>query len=238
MEARKKLRSPLKRVERQLALTSVVGTITALETESPKRQVTKIFLDNEPWSTTRTRIIKDLGLAEGQSHQPSLLRERVLEAEKQLGMEFALRLVSYRSRSEYEVLAMLARKKFATETGQWVVNKLNDAGYLNDRAFMRAWINDRMELKGYGRQRIRSELISKGIDVNKINDELDDLYPPVREGKTAHSLIQARLARYAGLDEPVVRRRLTQFLLRRGFSISTAQTVMRELLPSSTVECN
>lgn len=231
MKAQKKPKSPQKLAESQLVLASATSTITALELEPPKRQATRVYFDNVPWCLAPTAVIKNLDLRVDQDYQPNILRDRMMEVEKQLGMEVALRLLGYRSRSRQEVIDRLVRKKFSREASEWIVNKLCDAGYLNESAFIRAWIRERMELKGYGRQRIRSELISKGVEVNTINDELDTLYPTEREGKTAHDIIQSRLERYAGLEEKVTRRRLTQFLLRRGFSVSTAQKVIRELLP-------
>jgi regulatory protein len=238
MTAKKKPSSQPKRDERQLALSALGKTITLLELTGPKRSATIIYLDNVSWRTISTRIIQDLGIREGQSYQPGSLRGHIFDAEKRYGMELALRLFSYRPRSRQEVVNKLLMKHISPEAIDWITRKLEDSGYLNDRAFLKAWINDRMELRGYGRHRIRNELIIKGIEVEKINEELDRLYPLDGEGHAARKLIQSRLSRYAGLDDLTARRRLTQFLLRRGFSATTAQSVIRELMPAMQTSPN
>lgn len=227
MRAQRKLSSQPKPSERQLALAGA-SVITALEPVNSRRDAFCIYFDTVPWSTVSGRVVKDLALSEGQRYPANLLRERILEAEQRLGMELALRLFSYRSRSRQEIEDKLSRKKLSRDAIEWVIRKLQASDYLNDDAFVRTWINDRFELKGYGRRRIRNELLSKGIGVSEINEALDALYPQSAERDVALKLIEPRLPRYAGLEESVMRRRLTQFLLRRGFSASTTQAVLRE----------
>lgn len=145
-------------------------------------------------------------------------------------MEMAWRMFGYRPRSREEVRDRLLRKRFTENTADWVIEKLEGSGHLNDRIFVRLWIRDRVEIKKFGRHRIRGELLSKGIDGETINVELDSIYPPNKEVRTASDLAGMRLQRYIGLDERVIRRRLCQYLLRRGYSAGTAQTVVRELM--------
>lgn len=161
---------------------------------------------------------------------PAVPKVMGLEEQRRSGMELALRLLSYRARSTNEIRERLGRKKIAEEAVSWVIEKLEDSDYLNDREFTRMWIRDRMEVRGYGRQRIRNELLARGIQVDQINDELENTYPVSSELERAKELAVSRLSRYADLDQVVARRRLTQFLLRRGFSASTAQSLLRELM--------
>jgi len=229
MTARKPSNQP-KHDEKQLDLTATGGTITALTPLAPKGAGVHVCFDGVPWRIIPRQVIRELNLRVDQTHLPEFLGERVAEVERRQAMEMAWRMFSYRPRSREEVRDRLLRKRFSEQVADWVIEKLEGSGHLDDRVFVRTWIRDRMELKRYGRHRIRGELFSKGIDAETINVELDSIYPADKEARTASELVEARLQSYLGLDETVVRRRLCQFLLRRGYSAATAQTVIRELM--------
>ncbi|MDP1809106.1 MAG: regulatory protein RecX [Actinomycetota bacterium] len=205
-------------------------TITELEALSYNRQATIIYLDQLPWRTTATRVVKALELAVGQRCQSGALGRQVLDKEKQFAMEMSLQLLSYRIRSRREIDEKLEKRKISAEAAEATLAKLEQAGYINDNAFAKTWINERIEIHGHGRQRIKSELLSKGINAEVIERELDRVYSAEKEKCVALELAEKRLARYAGLDEAVVRRRLMQVLMRRGFSAQTAQKVLKDLL--------
>lgn len=229
MTARKPSSQP-KHDEEQLDLAASGSTITALTPLPPKGGGVHVFLDGVPWRIIPRHVAQELNLRVDKTHIQESLSERVAEVERRQAMEMAWRMFSYRPRSRQEVHDRLMRKRFSEQTAAWVIEKLEASGHLDDRVFVRMWIKDRMELKGYGRHRIRAELLSKGLDTETVNVELDSIYPADMEVRTASELLEARLQRYAGLDETVARRRLRQFLLRRGYSAATAHSVIRELM--------
>ncbi len=229
MTARKPSNQP-KHDEEQLDLTATGSMITTLTPLAPKGEGVHVYFDGVPWRIIPRHVVLELNLRVDQAHHPESLSERVDEVERRQAMEMAWRMFSYRPRSREEVRDRLLRKRFSEQAAEWAIEKLESSGHLNDRSFVRMWIRDRMELKRYGRHRIRGELLSKGIGAETINVELDSIYPADKEARTASELVEARLQRYLGLDKTVVRRRLGQFLLRRGYSAATAQTVIRELM--------
>jgi len=214
----------------QLIIPSTTQTITELEILSPNRQATLIYLDQLPWRMTATKVVKTLELTVGKRYQSGALSRQVLDKEKQLAMELSLQLLSYRIRSRREIGEKLEKRKISTEAIGAALAKLEQAGYINDNAFAKAWIDERIEIHGYGRRRIKSELLTKGIDDETIESELDRLYTAEKEIRAARELAGKRLARYVELDKVVAARRLTQVLMRRGFSAKTARTVLKDLL--------
>jgi regulatory protein len=228
-----KPRKQQKPSEKQLSLSSSTLGITALEPVSRNQRQVAIYLAELPWGTTAKEIIRELKLAVGQKHQPGQLGRRIEEAEQRLAMGLALRLLSYRGRSRREVVEKLSWRGVSAESVDRVVRKLEQAGYLNDEAFVKAWVRERTQVRGFGRYRIKNELLAKGIDPVEINTELGEAYTEDQEKAVALALAQARLSRYAGLDPMVARRRLAQVLLRRGFNSVMAQNIVAELLPST-----
>lgn len=214
----------------QLDITAATHIITELEFLSYKRQAILIYLDQLPWRATAAGVVKALNLAIGQRCQSAVLSRQLLEKETQLAMELSLQLLSYRIRSRREIFKKLEVRKISAEAIETTLGKLEQAGYIDDNAFTKTWINDRIEIHGFGRQRIKSELLSKGISAPIIQDELDRVYPVENETGAALELAEKRLIRYAGLDETVVRRRLTQALMRKGFSAQVVQQVLKDIL--------
>ncbi|MDI6891583.1 MAG: regulatory protein RecX [Actinomycetota bacterium] len=144
---------------------------------------------------------------------------------------YALRLLSHRARSVQEMRERLARKGHPEKVVDKVLSSLKKSNYLDDISFTKIWVENRVSLRGYGQRRIRAELISKGIEKDLVERELDESYPEEKEKEVALTLAKKRLPSYRGLAITAARRRLIQFLLRRGFSSETAQEVCRELLP-------
>lgn len=189
--------------------------------------MTIVYLDQLPWRTTATRVVKALKLQAGDSCQSSILGRRILDEEKRLAMELALQLLSYRGRSRREVADKLEKRRLSAEAVESTLAKLEQAGYLNDHLFAKTWVDERIKIHGYGRQRIKNELIAKGIDTTVINSELERVYSDETERQAAMRIAGQRVSRYAGLETGVVRRRLIQTLMRRGFSAQIAQEAAR-----------
>ena len=102
-----------------------------------------------------------------------------------------------------------------------------DSGWIGDATFARLWIEDRLEHHPLSRRAVEDELRGRKVSREAIVAALAEHYPPEKEREVAASLVEARLARLAGLDEATRRRRATDFLLRRGFSSSIAVDSVR-----------
>ncbi len=214
----------------QLSIASEYKIITDLETTAFNSRVTKIYMDQLPWRTTSTRIVKEFKLGVGQGHQHNQLSKLILEKEKGLAMSSALVLIGYRVRSRQEIAEKLKCLGISLEIIETSLNNLEKAGYLDDKAFVKIWIKERAEVSSFGRHRIKNELLSKGIDSETIDRELSSLYAENEEEETALSVAKKMIPRYKSLDGKVVNRRLSQALMRRGFGPDIARKVLREIL--------
>ena len=214
----------------QLSIASEYKIITDLEMTAFNNRVTKIYMDQLPWRTTSTQIVKEFNLVIGQGHQHKHLSKLILEKEKGLAMSSALQLIGYRIRSRQEIAEKLKLRGISLEIIETSLNNLEKAGYLDDSSFVKIWIKERAEVSGFGRHRIKNELLSKGIDNGTIDRELSRLYAENDEEETALSVAQKMIPRYKSLDDKVITRRLSQALMRRGFGPDIARKVLRELL--------
>ena len=78
-----------------------------------------------------------------------------------------------REHSEQELTRKLTTRGFKTEDVAQVVAELKQDGSLSDQRFTDAFIHNRIQ-RGYGPQRIRQELLERGIGEENIHTALDE----------------------------------------------------------------
>jgi regulatory protein len=138
--------------------------------------------------------------------------------------------VARRARTTHEVLQKLKEKGFPEPVAENAVARLCELGYLDDEAYARSYAQRRFEAKGYGPQRIRQELRRRGVPDRYAEAALDELLATVDPLDAARRQAEKRWARLAGeTDLRKRRKKLSDFLLRRGFSYDVIRQVTDEL---------
>jgi regulatory protein len=198
--------------------------ITAIAKQKRRPRV-DIFVDGR----LALSISVALALQSGLKHGDVVTAER-LEAlrqadERQRAHEAALRLLAYRPRSEAELRGRLTRRGLPPGVVQETMERLREQGLLNDDAFARYWVDARQQSSPRGRLLLRRELLAKGIGVETAAQAL----ATVAEEEIARRAAEKKARSLHDLDYATFRRRLGQFLLRRGFSYETARALVEEL---------
>lgn len=136
--------------------------------------------------------------------------------------DYALTFLSYRPRTEKEMKRKLTEKGFNRDTITEVVGFLKEYKFLNDSAFTRMWIRNRMYCKPSGKRRIYNELLEKGVSREIIEENLNDI-TPVMEYETMNELFNKKVSR-SGFNY----KKLEGFLIRRGFNPSDVRKILQE----------
>lgn len=139
--------------------------------------------------------------------------------------ERALDLLSYRPRSEAEIRERLA-ERYDAETAGEVLERLRRSGLVDDREFARYWVQNRFQYNPRGAMALRQELYQKGVDESAIEEalaEYDEEEAAARAAETARRKLR-------GLSPELFRRRLTDYLLRRGFPYGVVRAVVQQAL--------
>ncbi len=146
----------------------------------------------------------------------------------------AFRFISYTPRSRAEIERRLARADFDPEIIAAVVAECEALGWVDDEEFARRWVDDRADRKKYGRTRLAAELSRKGVDKEAVEAALS---ATSEEYELRRALAAARtkwrLQTLADVDEETLqaeKRRLVNFLQRRGFSWHLITQVLSELM--------
>ena len=130
-------------------------------------------------------------------------------------MQYALRVLGYRARSEEEMRRKLQCKGFSAEITDHTLAELYRLGLLDDRDFAHTWVSNR---PGYGPIRLRQELRLKGID----RDLAEETITAARTGDAEFNAalqIAERAARRRTLPlDRMELLRLRRLLQRRGYT--------------------
>ena len=141
--------------------------------------------------------------------------------------ERALYLLSGRSYGKKELADKLRHPRSgpaptAEQAGQ-TVDRMEQLGLLNDAEYALRRARDMQAYQLYPRRRIAAELSARGIDRETVQQALEQLEGTDRE--TARALLQKNYARKLTEEDGV--RRVTDALVRRGFSFEDVRAALR-----------
>jgi regulatory protein len=201
--------------------------ITKIETQNKNPKRKSIYLDDQFAFGLNQEIVYRYGLREGDRLAQKKIDEILKSEERRKAKEKALNYLSYRARSEKEIKDKLKKKEFPGTIIDEVISDLKRLNLVDDFEFASLWIKDRLEHKPKGERILKLELFKKGIKKEIIQKALEEFYPSkTEEMEIALELVKKKERRYKDLDKMVAKRRLFNFLLRRGFSYE----VVREAL--------
>lgn len=207
--------------------------VTRIETQrrNPKRK--SIYLNQKfAFGLDQETLFKH-GLRVGDLLTDEKIESILQTEQKRKAKEIALNFLSYRARSEKEISEKLKKKGFKPEKIEEVIEDLKRVNLLDDYEFACGWIKDRMKNRPRGIALLKQELIKKGVKKEIIDKALGECYPEADEVKLATELIKKREKRYKNLERKLARKRMSDFLLRRGFSYEVVKEVLGEFLDLS-----
>jgi len=190
-----------------------------------------VFVDGKFAVGAPADVVIAAGLRTGAAVSPAELEALARQAQLREAWDYALNYLSYRARSREEVRRRLQRRDYDAALCEQVLQKLERCGLLDDREFARRYVRSQVEGRLRGRRALSHGLRRMGIRPEVVAEVLADELDPEAEVATALEAGKRRLRRLHGLDEKTTRRRLAQYLSRRGFEHMVVQDVLEALLP-------
>ena len=139
---------------------------------------------------------------------------------------YALRLFKLRPRSSLELSRKMADKGYDQAVIGIVVDELTRLGSLDDAAFAKAWLQYRLN-KPMGFSRIERELLDKGIAKDEILAYWNELKENYDEFEVVRDLAAKRSRQYNNVDPLKRRKRVMDYLARRGFRLDIILKVIK-----------
>jgi len=133
-------------------------------------------------------------------------------------LDAALRLLGVRQRSVFELAGKLKDKGFSGDDIDRAIERLKEAGYLDDEAFAKALASSRARNKSWGPAKIAQDLLKRGIDKETVRGAVA-LACPEEEG-LAKAALEKWLRRNKGLSDRQEKEKAFRHLSARGFSPS------------------
>lgn len=198
--------------------------VTAIKGEGGRKKRLSLYLDGrltlklEPEVVLKENLIvgKELTDAEISFLEKLNCYQRTLNA--------ATHFLAYRPRSQSELRERLKRRRFAEGDIKAVIVRLKEQGLVDDAAFAQFWKENRESFSPRSRYLTTLELKRKGVPrevAEEVVSTLDDSENAYRAG-----LLKAR--RLSLSEQETFRRRLGEYLRRRGFTYEViSETVER-----------
>ena len=141
------------------------------------------------------------------------------------GLNIAYRFLSYRPRSEAEMKDRLHRRGFEDSKIEIIINKLKEQNLLDDTAFAQFWKENRDTFRPRSQRLTRLELKKKGVADEIIKEVTDDS----NDMQSAYQAALHKAQHLPNQDYEVFRRRLGDYLKRRGFGYTVINQTVKKL---------
>jgi len=204
-----------------------VPTITGLGPAGGDGDRLRVEVDGRREGELAAARAERMGLREGRSLTDGELDRLRAEVHRQAAVDRALNYLSYRPRSEAEVERKLRGADFSDDAVRQAVERCRELGYLDDLAYARSHVRDRIRLKPRGVRRLRDELRKKGIDEETADEAISRAFreADVSERDLLERAAEKKWADLEGEDPVKERRRFRSYLSRRGFPYALIREV-------------
>jgi regulatory protein len=147
-------------------------------------------------------------------------RRKTLLMEEGPLYEYAVGALARRGRSVAELKRLLRQRTEDTEIGrtliELVVVRLKNQGYLNDAKYAASFSSYRRDNEKFGRMRVVSDLKTRGVHAEVIEQAVGEAYDAVNEEKQARDYLRRK--RLQKPKEQKHAARIFRALMRAGFS--------------------
>jgi regulatory protein len=208
--------------------------ITALQLQKRNRQRVNVYLDGK-FAFGVARIVA-AWLQVGQELSEEKIAELQGEDAWEVAYQQALKFLNYRPRSENEVRRNLVEHQIPEEVAEGVLERLREAGLLDDARFAQTWVENRSEFRPRSRRALALELRQRGLEQADISKALEQ----VDEEAQAYQAALKQSRKIKATEWLEFRQKLSSFLARRGFHyeviLPTVKRVWEEIQPGAPSE--
>jgi len=203
--------------------------VTALKAQTRNPARVNVYLDGKfAFGLAKIEAIR---LRVGQELDEAAVARLQQADDEEQAYERALKLLSIRPRSEDEIRRKLREHKVTEETIGAVLAHLRRAGLVDDAAFANYWVENRATFRPRSQRMLKAELKRKGVGEAALTQALAE----TNDAEAAYTLAAKRVrsAKLAEGPYPDFRRKLGDYLARRGFDYETIGPVVERLWKES-----
>lgn len=205
--------------------------ITDIEIKESNLNIVKLYLNGKLFAEIDYSVIQELDLHIGKVVSGQVLK--IVEHKSKLSSAKieAIRFLSYRPRSEWEIEKKLYDKKYQSNIIKNTINWLKEERLIDDHDFAIQWIRYQIGKKPAGRIKLRNELYKKGIDRKIIDSAVDSFFEQdADELELANQLVRKKQLSLQSKNMLLDPSKITSLLHRQGFSNTVIQRICEDFL--------
>jgi len=201
-----------------------VRKITAIRTGKGQRKRVNVFLDGKFAFSLEAEVAVRERLQVEQELSASQIEALARSDHFHRCFNAAAHYLSYRPRSESELRERLHRRGF-DDSIEAVIAKLKEQGLVDDVAFAQFWKDNRESFSPRSRWLTKLELRRKGV----ADDIIDQVVDTVDDNNNAYRAALSKARSLPLSDYQGFRRRLGEYLKRRGFGYGVIKHTVEQL---------
>jgi len=206
-----------------------MGKITRIEVQKRNKERFNIYIDEVyAFSVNGELVYKEKLIVNEEVNEEKL--HKIAQKENLLKCKnTALRIIERSYKTEKEIKERLIEKGYDVESILPVVDFLKEYGFIDDSGYIKIYIKDR--IRSQGAQKIKYDLIRKGIDPNEIDANLMNLNED-QERNVALELVKKKHSQLVEREKDIYKlsNKLYRFLVGRGYDYALAKDVIKKAM--------
>lgn len=194
-----------------------MGKITEISVQKNNKERANLYIDGEFYSGISIETAYNMRLKVGDEIENQTLLKVIEEDDKQRAFIKAVDYISRAIKTKKQVKDYLVKKGFSVEIAYYVIDKLKDYGYIDDKEYAKSYVESTS--KTQGKRLVAFKLMQKGVkkeDIELAYLEWDDSV----DMENAKLLAEKRLNNKEKTKENLMK--TYKYLIGRGFSYEQA----------------
>jgi regulatory protein len=197
---------------------------------SGRNQVEILFDDDQKISLAYEVFLKNQ-LKPNQEVSKEFQSILLAEDQRYQVKQSALNYLSRRHHAKNEIRVKLKQKKFGSELIEQTLNDLEQNNYLDDKIFAQIFTDEKVKAKNWGRNKIKSELIKRGVTSKIISDVIEEKFSGEEEIDVGLELARKKLKKLTNrkIDQKKIETSIYSFLFSRGYDYDLCKQIFAKL---------
>lgn len=195
--------------------------ITDIQPQKRNKSRVNVYVDGEYVLALELLTVMKLGLKIGTEVTEAQLAEAALDTEQSVALERAMNYIARGRKTSFQLRKYLTDKEYAPAVVNYVMDKMKYYGYIDDKAYAQAYVEQNSQSKGA--RRVKQELIQRGIKMS----EAEEVSEQERDFSLDNATrLAARYMRGKDCDIKTIVK-LQRYLVSRGYDFDIVNSVVR-----------
>lgn len=202
--------------------------ITKLERQKKNHKRYNLYLEGEFYCGLYDDTLLKYGLASGDEVTEKQIEDIRGFDEYIYGKKISFDYLSYRIRTISEIKKRLRKAKLQDEVIEKVITHLKELKLVDDEAFARQLVAEKIKNKPAGKRMIEKKLYEMGIPKQVGESVLNEMLDEETEKALALKVYEKLIPKISGLDKQEARKKIFAKLASRGFNFDIINEIIRE----------